>query len=137
MKISTGTKPLPSSWTTRSELASTVLNDPDLNDFAARHGTFGPHLVPEEAVNLLFLGTSWRLTETGLSVMLNLYEAMIHSNQANNVITPRIIIGMSRIVAGPWSINRGAVIIWDKKLHFELTMVDGDIHRFIEFKHGS
>ena len=136
MKVITGTKPLPDSWKSRSDLAKIVLSDPDLDGFSARYGTFGSHMSPNDAVNLLFFGTSWRLTEVGLSVMLHLYESMIHSHQANNVVTPRIIVGLSRLVTGPWSINRGAVIIWDKRLHFELAMVDGDIHRLMDFKNG-
>ena len=40
---------------------------------------------------------------------------------------------IGRIINGPWHVNNSAVFVWDQLIHFELSMFDGDLHRFVDF----
>jgi len=62
------------------------------------------------------------------------YKHWTIHNSANASMTGRVIVGMNRLIHGPWHAHNTTITVWDQFLHFELAMFDGDLHRFVDFK---
>ena len=89
----------------------------------------------DEWMNLLFKKHSWQLTTWGAISLSHtyIYYNVQHQSSSDITITGKILLGMNRIINGPWHIHHNNIRIWNQNSHFELQMFDGDVNRFIDF----
>ena len=115
---------LPLGWSSRAELINHLIEGQ--NDDA---------VVREIRQNLskIFVGTSWQLSSFGCAVISGLYKTYVSNNDNNARMTGRILMSLGGIIRGPWYVYNRSIFVWDQNTHFELSMFDGDLHRFVEF----
>lgn len=86
---------------------------------------------------------SWQLRHAGYNVLRARYQPLtIKLDTLGNPasidqiipVTGRLLLNMSRCIRGPWYINPMTLYIWDPIAHFELTMTDGNLDQYFNFK---
>lgn len=85
-----------------------------------------------------FVNHSWRLTKTGFNILSRMYRSytMVQPLAAgkHEILNGRVLLNIDTCINSPWFIRNCAMVVWDPVVHFELTMIDGDLDRFISFK---
>jgi predicted secreted protein len=82
-----------------------------------------------------FKRKTWQLTTWGGIVLSRtyMYYDIEHRSDSNSIITGKILIGIDRVINGPWHIYNNYIRIWDQDKHFEIQLFDCDIARFVDF----
>lgn len=94
-----------------------------------------PYISNKEKLEIFFRPYSWQLSLWGAISLSSTYTTYITTRpiEIDTIITGKILIGMNRIVKGPWYIHQNRIHVWNQDSHFELQMFDGDINRFLDF----
>lgn len=83
-------------------------------------------------VSWLFFPNSWQLTLDGHIFMCKTFSNYyVHKHNENYKQTGRLLINLSRIVNGPWYIINGKLFVWNHYAHFELSMLEGNVHDYV------
>jgi hypothetical protein len=116
---------LPTGWSSRQELLShlcSIAVDTDISMQINLHRS------------KIFAGTSWQLSAIGRDMLGRLYKTYVIKHEANARVNGRVLMNIGRIINGPWHVNNTAMFVWDQSVYFELSMFDGDLHRFVDFR---
>ena len=81
----------------------------------------------------IFVQKSWQLTTLGISFFESNYQTFKIHNDANNLISAKIILGLNDLLCGPWAIRRRTIYTWNLDRYFELKMYDGHVGEFLSF----
>lgn len=87
---------------------------------------------PEKVRSFIFANHGWRLSATGFSFLSLYYTYYTYSSDFK--LTGKIILGMDRSIKGPWFIRGKQVSFFDQNTYFELSMFNGDLDKFVDFK---
>jgi len=90
--------------------------------------------TPQSLRGLLFSNHGWRLSHGGRDMLKALFRDYDSSNDANTVVTGKILLNMDQCCGGPWALRGKTVTVWDPTVHFELQMVGGNLRDFVDFK---
>jgi len=124
-KIQLDLNDLPTGWSSRQVLLA-HLCDNDIDPDISRQ--------IREQRSKIFVGTGWQLSSFGFEMLRRLYKPYVISNDTNAVVTGRILMNLGRLINGPWYVYNRAIVVWDQSIYFELSMLDGDLHRFVDFR---
>ena len=84
--------------------------------------------------NAIFIQKSWQLTPLGLTYFSSHFKTFKKYNDANNMISANVILGLNELISGPWLIRRHYIYTWNEDIYFELMMFEGNVHEFLRFK---
>lgn len=82
----------------------------------------------------IFIQQSWQLTALGLTYFSSNYKTFKIYNEANNMISGRLILGFNQVIKGPWLVRRNCIYTWNADIYCELMMFDGNVHTYLSFK---
>lgn len=128
-------------FNTREEFVSLVCNPSNTAKWLAssKTGPTVPHYPcytdPCSWMDIMFRKNTWQLTTwaaTALSTTYIYYD-VVHHIDSDQTITGKILLGMDRVMNGPWYIYSSNVRVWNQDKHFEFQMFDCDLTRFIDF----
>ena len=94
---------------------------------------------PEKIRLYFFVNHSWRLTTAGFNILSKRYRSYTIPQQNNThaqheLINGRLLLNIDCCINSPWYIRKYSTVVWDPVAHFELTMLDGDLDKYISFK---
>lgn len=88
---------------------------------------------PEKLRSFIFANNGWRLSADGF-LFLSLYYKYYTYKCSDFKLTGKIILGLDRSVNGPWFIRGKQVSFFDQNVYFELSLFNGDLDKFVDFK---
>lgn len=130
---------LPDGWETKDDLVRIMAVDrlvlDAIKNLATLPGTAAMDFSDpaKGLMKNLFMGAGWQLTLFGCAFMLGLYKSYALRHESNLRINGRVLVNLGRIIRGPWRVHNHTVYVWDQHAYFELSMFDGDIHRYVDF----
>lgn len=136
---------LASSFTTREEFliiacdvrnVSTWINLPNKSSSTSLVRTLANKAIdPTQWDEIIFKRNTWQLTLWGAVALSSVYTYYDVQNEIapKSELTGKILIGMNRILKGPWYPHHSSIRLWNQVAHFELKMFDGDFNGFVDF----
>lgn len=82
----------------------------------------------------MFINQGWRLTHRGFGLLSKHYRSYSCQNEANSVVTGRILLSMDHCVGGPWFMRGARVHVFNQISQLELSIVGGDVRAFVDFR---
>jgi hypothetical protein len=116
---------LPSGWSSRQVLLA-HLCDTDIDQDISKQ--------IRDQRSKIFVGTGWQLSSFGCAMLGKLYKPYVIANDSNALVTGRILMNLGRLINGPWHVHGRSMIVWDQSVYFELSMFDGNLHQFVDFR---
>lgn len=135
---------LTSSFTTREEFliiicntknVSTWLNLPNKSASTSPIRTLVNKTIDSKKWDeIMFKKHTWQLTLWGAVALSSVYIYYDVQNEIspNIELSGKVLIGMNRILKGPWYPHHSSIRIWNQDAHFELKLLDGDFSRFLD-----
>ena len=109
--------------------------DTDKITFCERLMVLNLDLNAEQISRNFFINQSWQLTQAGYNILkANFISYQVKLDSQKTTINGRILLNINDCLYGPWHVRAGVLTTWDRISHFDLTMVDGDLERYIKFK---
>lgn len=105
-----------------------------INQSIDSYMTDSDQMSPVSARKMMFVNHSWRLSQTGLTIMKDLFASYESTSESNAIVTGRILIGMDAVCDAPWALRGKTITVFDPMLHFELQMMGGKIAEYLDFK---
>lgn len=122
---------LEDTFNSKFEFVETVCNLPNIKNWNI------PISHPSEWIDIMFKKNTWQLTDWGakfLSSTYTYYDLQNKNNENIACLTGKILVGMDRIMNGPWYIHTYNIVrIWDQNKHFELQLLHCDFARYVDF----
>lgn len=93
----------------------------------------------KELADLVWVNRSWQLTKFGFELLsphwppiaVELQTKTYREFQAE--MTPKVIIGLNRYIAGPWFFKSGTMFLWNPEAAFEFQLSSGNVRAFCTF----
>lgn len=120
----------------QEELIKRLIEEPSFQSVISQHFMYSTNNQHDYKwwKGVIFIQQSWQLTALGLTYFSSHFKTFKKYNDANNMISANVILGLNEVISGPWLIRRHTIYTWNEDIYFELMMFEGNVHEFLRFK---